>query len=68
MSILSDDSPIIDRAGNALAFPLRLGLLKGQEHEVPEEHRRLVHRMEFRPKYLVNYSHLANRVVDRATG
>jgi hypothetical protein len=66
MSILSDDSPIIDRAGNALAFPLRLGLLKGREHEVPEEHRRLVQRMEFGPKYLVNYSHFADRVVDRA--
>jgi hypothetical protein len=66
MSILSDDSPVIDRAGNALAFPLRLGMLKGQEHEIPEEHRRFVHRMEFGPKYLVNYSYFADRVVDRA--
>jgi hypothetical protein len=66
MSILSDDSPFIDRAGNALAFPLRLGLLKGREDEVPEEHRRMVQRMEFGPKYLINYSHFANRVVDRA--
>jgi hypothetical protein len=66
MSILSDDSPFIDRLGNALAFPLRLGLLKGCEHEVPEEHRRLIHRMEFASKYLVNYSYFADRVVDRA--
>jgi hypothetical protein len=66
MSILSDDSPVIDRAGNALAFPLRLGMLKGHEHEIPEEHRRFVHRMEFGPKYLVNYSYFADRVVDRA--
>jgi len=66
MSILSDDSPIIDRDGNALAFPLRIGMLKGREHEVPEEHRRLVNRMEFGPKYLVNYSYFASRVADRA--
>jgi hypothetical protein len=66
LSILSDDSPFIDREGNAHAFPLRLGLLKGREGEVPEEHRRLVHRMEFGPKYLVNYSYFAGRVVDRA--
>lgn len=66
MSILSDDSPFIDRAGNAHAFPLRLGLLKGREHEVPEEHRRLIQRMEFGPKYLVNYSYFAGRVVARA--
>ena len=66
MSILSDDSPFIDREGNAHAFPLRLGLLKGREEEVPKEHRRLVQRMEFGPKYLVNYSYFAGRVVDRA--
>jgi hypothetical protein len=66
MSILSDDSPFIDRHGNALAFPLRLGMLKGREHEVPEEHRRLVNRMEFGPKYLVNYSYFADRVVSSA--
>jgi hypothetical protein len=66
MSILSDDSPVIDRAGNALAFPLRLGMLKGNEHEIPEEHRRVVQRMEFGPKYLMNYSYFAGRVADRA--
>jgi hypothetical protein len=60
--ILSDDSPFIDRAGRSLAFPLRLGLLKGREHEVPEEHRRLINRMEFGPKYLVNFSYFASRV------
>jgi hypothetical protein len=66
LSILSDDSPFIDRLGNSLAFPLRLGLLKGSEQQVPPEHRRLVQRMEFGPKYLVNYSYFEDRVVDRA--
>jgi hypothetical protein len=66
LSILSDDSPFIDSAGNAHAFPLRLGMLKGREHEVPEEHRRLIHRMEFGAKYLANYSYFADKVVDRA--
>ncbi|HTP88078.1 MAG TPA: hypothetical protein VMJ34_14080 [Bryobacteraceae bacterium] len=66
MSILSDDSPFIDRNGNAFAFPLRLGMLKGSEHEIPPEHRRLIKRMEFGPKYLVNYSWFADRVADRA--
>jgi hypothetical protein len=66
VSILSDDSPFIDRHGGSHAFPLRLGLLKGREHEVPEEHRRLIQRMEFGPKYLVNFSYFAHRVVDRA--
>jgi hypothetical protein len=61
-SILSDDSPFIDHQGRAHAFPLRLGLLKGHEREVPPEHRRLIHRMEFGPKYLVNFSYFAKRV------
>jgi len=66
MSILSDDSPFIDCAGNAFAFPLRLGMLKGDEQAVPEQHRRLVQRMEFGPKYLANYSWFADRVTAQA--
>lgn len=66
LSILSDDSPFIDRRGNAFAFPLRLGLLEGREKEIPADDRRLIRRMEFGPKYLVNYSYFGERVVDRA--
>jgi hypothetical protein len=60
--LLSDDSPIIDRKGNLLAFPLRLGLLPGSEHAVPPEHRRVIDRMEFGPKHLVDYSYFRDRV------
>jgi hypothetical protein len=67
MAILSDDSPFIDRAGNALAFPLRLGMLQRDGLDVPQEHVRMVNRMEFGPKYLVNYSWFADRVAERAT-
>jgi hypothetical protein len=62
LRILSDDSPFIDRSGRVHAFPLRLGLLKGQEHTVPADQVRLIDRMEFGPKYLVNYSYFAERV------
>jgi len=66
LQILSDDSPVMDRRGRAFAFPLRLGLLGGREQEVPEEHRRLIQRMEFGPKYVVNYSYFASRVAASA--
>lgn len=66
LSILSDDSPLIDRRGNALAFPLRLGLLEGHGEDIPDADKRLVRRMEFGPKYLVSYSYFGDRVVDRA--
>lgn len=62
IQLLSDDSPFIDRKGNVLAFPLRLGLLPGSEKAVPAEHRRVIDRMEFGPKHLVNYSYFKNRV------
>jgi hypothetical protein len=62
MRILSDDSPFLDRNGRVHAFPLRLGLLKGQEHTVPAHQLRLIDRMEFGPKYLVNYSYFSERV------
>jgi hypothetical protein len=63
VKLLSDDSPFIDAAGGIHAFPLHLGLLAGSEGEVPEQHRRYVNRMEFGPKYLVNYEFFADRVV-----
>jgi hypothetical protein len=62
IKLLSDDSPFVDASGRVHAFPLHLGLLPGAEGEVPERHRRLVRRMEFGPKILVNYEHFAERV------
>jgi len=62
VKLLSDDSPFVDASGRVHAFPLHLGLLAGSETEVPEKHRRLVNRMEFGPKFLVNYEFFADRV------
>ena len=62
VQILSDDSPFVDREGRLLAFPLRIGLLPGSENDIPEEHRRVIDRMEFGPKHLVNYGFFRDRV------
>jgi hypothetical protein len=62
VKLLSDDSPFVDASARVHAFPLHLGLLAGSESEVPEKHRRLVNRMEFGPKFLVNYEYFADRV------
>ncbi len=66
VKLLSDDSPFIDRDGHVYAFPLRLGLLRGSEGEIPEEHRREIQRMEFEPKVLLNYEYFSNRVTSDA--
>jgi hypothetical protein len=60
--LLSDDSPYIRRDGHVLAYPLRLGLLPGSERDIPADHRRLIDRMEFGPKHLVNYNYFKHRV------
>ena len=60
--LLSDDSPFIDRKGILHAFPLRVGLLPGSENTIPPEHRRVIDRMEFGPKHLVNFSYFRDRV------
>jgi hypothetical protein len=60
--ILSDDSPFIDSAGRAHAFPLRLGLLPGNQDSVPQQYRRLLQRMEFGPKYVVDPAYFADRI------
>ncbi len=61
-NFLSDDSPFISADGRLHAFPLRLGLLPGNEQSIPVAHRKTIQRMEFGPKVLVNYLYFADRV------
>lgn len=66
IKLLSDDSPLITRDGDIHAFPLRIGLLPGSESKVPTEQLRKIQRMEFGPKFLVNYKYFADRVTATA--
>lgn len=64
--LLSDDSPFISADGRVHAFPLRLGLLPGNEADIPAEFQRTIRRMEFGPKILVSYEYFASRVTPSA--
>jgi hypothetical protein len=64
--LLSDDSPLIDRHGGVLAFPLRIGLLPGSEGSIPPDQLRQIQRMEFGPKLVVNYKYFSGRVCGSA--
>ena len=66
IQLMSDDSPFVDATARVHAFPLHLGLLPGGEAKVPEQHRRMVRRMEFGPKILVNYEQFAGQVCPSA--
>lgn len=54
LDLVSDDSPLINRSGRVLPFPLRIGVLGAPPPGVPERFVQYMERMEFAPKYLVS--------------
>ena len=64
-TILSEDTPLLDRAGGIHPFPLRLGFRNDGGAEVPEAHRRTLNRMEFDPKTFVDLEFFRHKVSGR---
>jgi len=60
--LLSEDTPLIDRRGRILPFPLPLGVRPGREIAVPPAYVRTVSRMEFNPKTLVDIDYFRDRL------
>jgi hypothetical protein len=60
--LLSEDTPLIDRRGMMLPFPLRLGVRPGEKTDIPEQHLRTVRRMEFDPKTLIDIEYFQDRL------
>jgi hypothetical protein len=60
--LLGEDTPLIDRHGRILPFPLRLGVRLGQQTGIPPEFLRTVERMEFEPKTLIDIEFFQDRV------
>ena len=63
-TLLSEDTPLIDRHGRIHPFPLRLGFRNDGGTEVPEDQRRTLQRMEFDPKTFVDISFFRHRLSD----
>ncbi len=61
-TILSEDTPLLDRSGRIHPFPLRLGFRNDGGSEVPEEQRRTLNRMEFDPKTFVDVDFFRHKV------
>lgn len=53
-TLLSEDTPLIDRDGNMHPFPLRLGIRGSKSEEIPANLQRTFNRMEFDPKTFVD--------------
>ncbi len=64
--LLGEDTPLIDRHGRVLPFPLRMGVRPEQVPDVPPQYVRTVERMEFDPKTLIDIEYFKDRIADAA--
>jgi hypothetical protein len=60
--LLGEDTPLVDRRGHILPFPLRLGVATEQDTEIPPQYLRTVRRMEFDPKTLIDIEYFHERL------
>jgi hypothetical protein len=60
--LIGEDTPLIDRRGNILPFPLRIGVRPGNYSDIPSQHLRTVRRMEFDPKTLIDIDYFQGRL------
>lgn len=64
--LLSDDSPLVDRFGNILGFPLRVGIPPDQEGSIDPIFIRTLNRMEFDPKTVIDIEAFRERLAGNA--
>lgn len=62
IKLLSEDSPLINRQGEILPFPLRLGILPGGETGIPEKYLYPVYLMRTGIKMLVDIDYFADKI------
>jgi hypothetical protein len=60
--LLGEDTPLMDRHGRILPFPLRLGVRTGTKTGIPAQHLHTVRRMEFDPKTLIDIDYFQDRL------
>jgi len=66
IKLISDDEPLFNGSGSIAPFPLRIGaLVKERIGNVPDKYVYKVDRMEFGPKYFVDYDYYKEKVEDR---
>ena len=60
--LLGEDTPLIDRRGRILPFPLRVGVHPEQNPDIPPQYLSTVERMEFEPKTLIDIDYFKDRI------
>jgi hypothetical protein len=62
--LLGEDTPLVDRSGMLLPFPLRLGALPTRQTDIPTEYVRTMQRMELPPKTLIDVAYFRDRIAE----
>jgi len=65
--LLGEDTPLVDRSGLLLPFPLRLGARPTSQTDIPPEYVRTLQRMELPPKMLVDVEYFRDRIAEPVT-
>jgi hypothetical protein len=63
--LLSEETPLIDRRGYVLPFPLRLGVHPDEVLDVPPQYTRIIERMEFDPKKVIDIEAFRDKLGER---
>ncbi len=63
VKLISEDTPLINSSGEILPFPIRIGIdADAKLPDLPEKHLRLIERMEFKPKYLLDIDYFKDKI------
>jgi hypothetical protein len=63
VKLISEDTPLINSSGEILPFPIRIGIdAHAKLPDFPEKYLRLVKRMEFEPKYLLDIEYFKDKI------
>jgi hypothetical protein len=66
IKLISEDSPLLDPAGQALPFPIRIGVLyEDKPEDIPEEYLHLIKRMGAKPKYAIDLDVFKDKITQR---
>ena len=63
VKLISEDTPLLNSRGEILPFPIRIGIdANAGLTNLPEKYIRLVKRMEFEPKYLLDIEYFKDKI------
>ena len=63
VKLISEDTPLLNSNGEILPFPIRIGIdANAGFPDLPEKYLRLIKRMEFEPKYLLDIEYFKDKI------